>query len=914
MHTVTLQLANKLTYRIDMIDRQQAYLIDKADPHAKLRQDIRLLGDLLGRVIKEQVNEQIYQIIESIRSLSKSILTETESEAAKQTLVKLLSQLNSSDLLSITRAFGFFLNLSNIAENHHRLRRALWHQRENETGPQEGSLEAFFEQAKTWPVSKESLQEQISTLNIDLVLTAHPTEVTRRTLMHKYDFISELLLTLDNPSLTNEEEKNTIELLYREITSIWQSDEIRKKRPSPIDEVKWGLAVIESSLWHALPEHLKQLNKACLANGLTGLSLLDTPIRFSTWMGGDRDGNPNVTAKITHKTLLMMRWKACELYWQALTQLSANLSMTGCDDHVRSQVGETAHEPYRVLLKAPRERLLKTQKWIENTINGIHTSIPEAELFSHKSELLTPLLLCYNSLKTCKAEIIAEGELTDIIRRVASFGVSLMRLDIRQEASMHANLLDEITTFLGLGHYVEWPESEKQAFLLSELKAKRPLISPMLQLTETASEVWETVQMLAKQLPDTLGAYIISMTKAPSDILAVMLLQREAGILHPLRVVPLFETLADLKNAETIMNELFNLGWYRDTIHHKQEIMIGYSDSSKDAGILAASWAQYTAQEKLVALAKRYHIHLTLFHGRGGTVGRGGAPAHYAVLSQPPGSVGGSLRVTEQGEVIRHKYGFWQAALRSLAVYTSATLEASLQPPPMPKESWRQYMSNLAESSCKLYREILNRKDFMAYFNAVTPIQEIGQLSIGSRPAKRNALQALSSLRAIPWVFAWTQNRLILPAWLGVSVGMKNLRETHPDAAHEMITQWPFFHSLLNMIEMVLSKASPKLAKYYDEVLGASDSMSIKEISHLLQTYFQETQHEVMAALQEPLLLSEQPSLLRSIEVREPYIQTLNILQVELLKRSRADKSDELIEHALLISIAGIAAGMRNTG
>ncbi len=903
-----------LTYRVDMIDMQQAHSLEEADPHSKLRHDIRLLGDLLGRVIREQVSDQIYQTIESIRSLSKSILTETESEAAKQTLVKLLSQLNSADLLAITRAFGFFLNLSNIAENHHRLRRALWHQRENETTPQDGSLAAFFEQTKNWPISKDRLQAQISTLNIDLVLTAHPTEVTRRTLMQKYDFISEVLSTLDKSDLTQEEEKNSIESLYREITSIWQSDEIRKKRPSPIDEVKWGLAVVESSLWYALPEHLKQLNKACLDNGLKGLSLLDSPIRFSTWMGGDRDGNPNVTAKITRQTLLMMRWKACELYWQALTHLSANLSMTLCDSHVRQQVGEGAHEPYRALLREPRERLLKTQKWIENKINGIATSVPEAELFTHKSQLLTPLLLCYNSMKASKADIIAEGELTDTIRRVASFGVSLMRLDIRQESSLHANLLDEITVHLGLGHYHEWSETQKQQFLLTELQAKRPLISPNLQLTEMSSEVWKTVQMLAKQLPDTLGAYVISMTKAPSDILAVMLLQREAGVLLPLRVVPLFETLSDLENAQSIMAELFNLDWYRDTIQHKQEIMIGYSDSSKDAGILAASWAQYTAQEKLVALAKGHNIHLTLFHGRGGTVGRGGAPAHYAVLSQPPGSVGGSLRVTEQGEVIRHKYGFWQAALRSLAVYTSATLEASLQPPPMPKDNWREYMGHLAQSSCQLYREILNRKDFMAYFNAVTPIQEIGQLSIGSRPAKRNALQALSSLRAIPWVFAWTQNRLILPAWLGVGLGMKNLREKHPKAAHEMITQWPFFHSLLNMIEMVLSKASPELAKYYDEVLGEINSTPVKELSDLLQTYFKDTQHEVMTALQVPKLLSEQPSLFRSIQVREPYIQTLNILQVELLKRSRADKTDELIEHALLISIAGIAAGMRNTG
>ncbi len=899
---------------VNLTNRQ--FMIDMTDPHAKLRHDIRLLGDLLGRIIKEQVNEQIYQTIESIRSLSKSMLNDSDSDSmvSKEVLIKLLSQLSSKDLLAITRAFGFFLNLSNIAENHHRLRRALWHQREKEASPQEGSLAAFFKQAQSWSTSKEHLQDQIAKLNIDLVLTAHPTEVTRRTLMQKYDFISEILSALDNSSLSQEEHQSSMDSLYSEMTSIWQSDEIRKRRPTPIDEVRWGLAVIESSLWYALPEHLKLLNKACVDNGLQGLDLLASPIRFSTWMGGDRDGNPNVTAKVTNQSLLLMRWKACELYWQDLKNLSANLSMTICDEKVREIVGEDAHEPYRALLREPRERLLKTQKWIENTLQGVKTTIHEEDLFTDKSQLLTPLLLCYESLRACKAEVVAQGELSDIIRRVASFGVSLMCLDIRQESSMHANLLAEITHYLGLGNYIEWSETQKQTFLLTELQSKRPLISPNIKFTDMSLEVWQTVQMLARQLPGTLGAYVISMTKAPSDILAVMLLQREAGVLHPLRVVPLFETLKDLENAQSIMTELFALDWYREQIQGKQEIMIGYSDSSKDAGILAASWAQYSAQEKLVALAKAHGIHLTLFHGRGGTVGRGGAPAHYAVLSQPPGSVEGSLRVTEQGEVIRHKYGFWQAALRSLAVYTTATLEASLQPPPKPKEEWRKYMDVLAQSSCDLYRGILNRHDFIPYFNAVTPIQEIGQLSIGSRPAKRNALQALSSLRAIPWVFAWTQNRLLLPAWLGVGVGMQQLREMKPTAAHEMISEWPFFNSLLNMIEMVLSKASPELAKYYDEVLGKNNAVSVTELTNVLQNGYQETKQEVMEALQQPALLSEQPGLLRSIQVREPYIQTLNILQVELLKRARADKSDELIEQALLISIAGIAAGMRNTG
>ncbi len=882
--------------------------MNQSNPDAPLRANVRLLGDTLGKTLKAQVGEDLYLKIETIRQLSKEVCNgDVNSE---KILNDILKSLTAKEMLGVARAFGHFLNLANIAENVHRIRRTRWHLLNVQSTAQPGSIEASFRAFKDKNIDSKSLSLAVHKLKIDLVLTAHPTEVLRRTLMQKFDRIAKLLSHLDEKQLTKQEVRDSETEIYAEVTSIWQTDEIRRRRPTPIDEAKWGFAVIEGSLWPILPKFLRDLDRQLKDITGTSLELSACPIRFSSWMGGDRDGNPNVTAKITEKVCLLSRWMAADLYSKEVNKLSAALSMHDCSDEMRKSVGNS-NEPYRAELRLLKNKLMATSQWIEDKLKG-RVSITKP--IETPNEILQHLLLCYRSLQECNASCIAEGDLTDLIRRVACFGVTLTRLDIRQESHQHAQLIDEVTLWLGLGSYLSWSEEEKFAFIELQLQNKRPLIPNDIVLTEQSAQVWETFQMIARQLPASMGAYVISMAGVPSDVLAVCLLQREAGIKHPLRVVPLFERLHDLENAPDCIKSLFGCEWYKNHIHNEQEIMIGYSDSGKDAGILAAGWAQYCAQEKLVTIAKNHHVHLTLFHGRGGSVGRGGAPAHMAILSQPPGSVDCRLRVTEQGEVIRNKYGLPERAYRTLELYTTATLEASLIPPPEPKAHWRQMMKSLGKTSFAAYSSMVKtNKDFVEYFRYVTPQNEIGSLAIGSRPARRNDLKGIEGLRAIPWVFAWTQNRLLLPAWLGVGEALEAvIANNEKDIIHEMVNGWPFFRSLLSMIEMVLSKADLAIFSYYEARLVPQ---ALHPLGKELKEKFDSTVIAIKVALVIQNLLESNPTLLRTILLRGPYLYPLHVLQAELLCRVRnSENPSEDDKDALKVTISGIAAGMQNTG
>lgn len=881
------------------------------DPSAPLRRYVRLLGEDLGRTLKAQLGEEFYRKVEIIRQLSKKAQT-GDLNAADQ-LTALLGSLAPEDMLGVVRAFSHFLNLANIAENVYRIRRKRWHQLHHRESPQQGSIEATFKLFAAEKISPKELAQTVENLHIDLVLTAHPTEVLRRTLIQKFDRIAKYLSKLDGKEVTPQEQAELQAGLYREITSVWLTDEIRHRRPTPLDEAKWGLTVVEECLWYALPNVLKELDYHL--HKITGqrLPLTATPIQFSSWMGGDRDGNPNVTADLSEKVCFMSRWLAVDLYWREINQLSASLSMNVCSEEMRREVGD-ASEPYRALLFTLKQRLIDTRRWLMECLKGKPT--PVTEVIESKEQLLTPLLLCYRSLQASGASCIAEGELADLIRRVACFGIGLLRLDLRQEASKHTALLEEITQFLGKGSYSSWDESSRFKFLNDQLTQQASLI-PKDFVWQQSEEVWKTFKMIARQLPASLGAYVVSMTKAPSDILAICLLQREAGVKHFLRVVPLFETLSDLQSAGDCLDSLLSCAWYKNHIQGHQEIMIGYSDSGKDAGILAAGWAQYRAQEECVQVAKRHAIRLTLFHGRGGTVGRGGQPAHMAILSQPPGSVAGRLRVTEQGEVIRNKYSIPARAYRSLELYTTATLEATLLPPPQPKATWREMMQQLATVSFNEYsRVVKNDSAFLEYFQQVTPLTEIGNLSIGSRPPRRDQLNGLEGLRAIPWVFSWTQNRLLLPAWLGVG---EALQAAYTDNAlpiiQEMAEGWPFFRSLLSMIEMVLTKADPTINAFYERRLVEA---RLQPIGKALRQQLAQTRNAIKRALNIEELLATNPVLFRTIHLRAPYLYPLHVLQAELLWRVRQLDRNRAIrekdQDALMVSISGIAAGMQNTG
>ncbi|MFT4573812.1 MAG: phosphoenolpyruvate carboxylase, partial [Marinomonas primoryensis] len=634
------------------------------------------------------------------------------------------------------------------------------------------------------------------------------------------------------------------------------------------------------------------------------------PIRFATWMGGDRDGNPNVTHKVTKEVTLLARWMAADLYIKDLNVLRSEFSMTQCNAALRKRVGDSS-QPYREVLRHLENKMLATKNWAKACLDDKPTS--DEAIFLDIQELTDDLILCYQSLLDCGMKVIANGSLLDLIRCAATFGSTLVRLDVRQDASRHIDALSAITRFYGLGDYAEWDEASRQAFLLTELNSKRPLLPMEWTPTEEVKEVLDTFTMISNGQQNSFGSYVISMASSPSDVLAVALMLKESGVSFPMRIVPLFETLADLDNAEPIIEQLFSLPWYKAYINGRQEVMIGYSDSAKDAGQIAATWGQYRAQEALTRLCKKHGIHLTLFHGRGGTVGRGGGPAHVAILSQPPGSVNGSIRVTEQGEMIRFKFGIPDIAVRSLELYCSAVMEASLIPAEPPKEEWRAIMDEMAEVGMNQYRSIIRgHEDFVPYFRATTPEQELAKLPLGSRPARRRSDGGVESLRAIPWIFAWMQIRLMLPAWLGAESALQQAIESgNLEKLREMHKKWPFFGSYLDMLDMVLAKAEPEIAEYYEKRLV---SENLQGLGRLLRSKLKQVSELVRTLKKQERLIEDNKTIRQSIDVRNPYIDPLHYLQAELLYRSRKDEENAEVNKALMITMAGIASGMQNTG
>ncbi len=890
---------------------------------APLREDVRLLGNLLGETLKEHAGQDLFNQIEQIRALGKGA-RDGQIEAEKQ-LEQLFLNLKDDEILPLTRAFSHFLNFANIAEQYHVVRSR--RQSEcDEHAPSPNVLDHLFSKFKDQQISAETLYQQICELKIELVLTAHPTEVSRRTLIQKYDGINHCLSTFDQQKLTPKQRAEVLTDLKQLICSAWQTDEIRQHRPTPIDEAKWGFTTIEQTLWNAVPKFIRELDDLVQGNCAQALPLDISPIRFASWMGGDRDGNPNVTYNITQEVLWLSRWKAADLYLRDIEDLRWELSIEAYSNELHQALGYSHPEPYREYLRATRERLKATRQWLADKLRGQHSDVDRSLIIRHKDELLQPLLLCYRSLMACNLPEIANGKLLDFIYRVNCFGIELLKLDIRQESGRHRQAISAITEYLGLGNFETWTEQARQNFLLQELQSKRPLLpkhlnEPANSLIEhpDVQEVFATMRTLAEQPKESLGAYIISMAEYPSDVLAVLLLQKEAGIEHPLRVVPLFETLKDLDGAASTMTTLFNMHWYKQHIQGKHEVMIGYSDSAKDAGFMSANWAQYRAQEELTAIAKQHGVQLTLFHGRGGSISRGGAPTQQALFSQPPGSISGAIRVTEQGEMIRFKFGLEEIALQNLEIYAAATLEATLLPPPVPKQAWRDLMHNMTDLSVQVYRQTVRENPhFVKYLRTVTPELELQMLPLGSRPAKRKVSGGIESLRAIPWVFAWTQIRLMLPAWLGTGAAINQVIDQGQKAVlDEMLSEWPYFQTLIDMLEMVLSKADSNIALYYESHL--TNDEDLKVLGAELRQRLHDAVQTLLAMKGESALLSSNEVLDQAMKVRKPYLLPLHLLQAELMKRRRAYLAEfqaehTPVDHALMVSIAGIAAGLRNTG
>ncbi|OOH91077.1 phosphoenolpyruvate carboxylase [Pasteurellaceae bacterium 15-036681] len=874
--------------------------------YESMRHNIHMLGDFLGETIRDAQGSEILELIESIRVLSRS--SRAGDEKAREQLLDMLANISTENIIPVARAFSQFLNLTNIAEQYQT------NSRRSHNDVSEQSMGALFARLKAQNVPAQKVIETVERLLIDLVLTAHPTEVTRRSLVHKHVEINRCLSRLEHDDLTDAETTKLKRRLMQLIALAWHTNEIRTKRPTPVDEAKWGMAVIENSLWKAVPEFCRQLNFHLEKNFGVQHPVGLAPVRFSSWMGGDRDGNPFVTAETTRTVLRMNRWKASELFLEEMKSLADELSVVQCTPEFRAKYGDHL-EPYRVVIKELRAKLVKTVAYYTELLENKPLTVCQNDILTDDQQLWEPLYDCYQSLHACGMRIIANGGLLDCLRRVRCFGLGLSRLDIRQESTRHEMAVAEITRYIGLGDYSQWTEDDKQAFLVRELSSRRPLVPTNWKPSPETQEILDTCKVVAEQPEGVISAYVISMAREASDVLAVHLLLKESGCTTPIRVAPLFETLDDLDRCEKVMTDLFNIGWYRGVINNKQMVMIGYSDSAKDAGMLAASWAQYRAQEALVNLSEKCGIELTLFHGRGGTIGRGGAPAHAALLSQPPRSLKNGLRVTEQGEMIRFKLGLPAVAVGSLDLYASAILEANLCPPPEPKQAWRDVMDQGSAISCELYRNIVRGEpDFVPYFRAATPEQELSKLPLGSRPAKRNPNGGVESLRAIPWIFAWMQNRLMLPAWLGAGAALEQLiQQGNRALLEEMCQQWPFFSTRIGMLEMVFSKADLWLAEHYDQRLVPQE---LHRLGKELRAQLSADVETVLSLSHEGQLMATLPWVAESIALRNVYTDPLNLLQVELLHRLRAqgENPNPELEQALMITITGIAAGMRNTG
>jgi phosphoenolpyruvate carboxylase len=865
-----------------------------------LRENVHLLGDLLGETIKTHEGNDVFKHAEAIRNLSKQLTQSPDSDPTP--LIDLLSKLPDEAILPISRAFNQFLNLANIADQHYFCSAAI------RSTDHLGTLLPELKQQ----YANDEILECIQKLKIGLVLTAHPTEVSRRTLIRKYDLVSKNLTDRNRTDLRTYEKSKLEGRLHRIIEEIWNTDEIRKQRPSAIDEAEWGFAVIENSFWEALPDSIRHVDRLTRQHLGKGIDLNTRIFEFFSWMGGDRDGNPNVTHDVTEHVILLARRKATELYLQDIESLIDDISIQSTNPHLIDAIGEQTDAPYRTILSQLAQRLRSTQVWLDNKLNNAEVPVPK-DLIQSTEDLLAPFLLIHAALIEDGFRYVANGPVIDTIRRINAFGINLLPLDIRQDGDRHVQALDELTIYLELGSYRNWDEEKRQAFLLEQLNSKRPLLPRSWPRSEDTEEVLATCRTIAQQPQEALSHYVISMAQQPSDVLAVALLLKECGVHWNMPIVPLFETLDDLNRAPKVMNELWRLNWYQSYTSGQQTVMIGYSDSGKDAGKLAATWAQYNAQEELMSLADFYHIDLTFFHGRGGTIGRGGGPLGKAMDSQPPGSVSGHIRVTEQGEMIRYKFGLPRLAFNSLRDYVNTTLRSTMAPMVTPKPEWRALINNMAEASLKGYRSIVRENpDFVPYFRSLTPEQELGKLALGSRPAKRKTGGGVESLRAIPWVFAWMQVRINLPSWLGTTQALQYALDNEPDVLEDMLKNWPFFCSFVDLIEMVVGKADVAICSYYEQQLISDE---LKPLGEQIRADLSQLGNLINQLKKQQHLLDDDPMLQLSITARKPYLDPLNYLQAELLKRERSgdDFSPEL-QLALKVTMTGISAGMRNTG
>ncbi len=900
-----------------------------------LHDDIGLLGGLLGDVIQAQAPANAFVLEERARTLGKALRSGDETGAEQ--LAALVADLSIEEMTALVRAFTSYFGLVNLAEDNERVRRIRARERKDLPAPRRGSLREAIGIIAARGTGADSLQELLAQAEIRLVVTAHPTEARRRTTVAKLARVFAAIRQLDDREVEPEELARARAQLASTIQELWSSDEIRAVSPTALDEVRAGLVYFHSTLLEVVPRLYRELEDA-VEDEYPGADIVVPPLlSFGSWIGGDRDGNPNVTSAVTLQALGLMRRMALDFLAQRLGRLAERVSVSSVVTG-RAQLLEPAlqagaerfpqlaselarrnpAEPYRQFFALARERLRAT-------------GTGEAEGYADAAELLADLRLAERALRAQRADWIAAGDLHDVIRQVEVFGFHIAKLDIREHATRHRQAVGDLFARLGdQDNYQGLDEARRQSLLAQALADPATLSrADPASVSPTARELIGTFTMLRDALSGgyrgALGSYIISGAAAPSDVLEVLLLMKEAGLAAvpgdqaTLPIAPLFEFGPSLRDAAATMATLLKQPAYRAALSSwgdRQEVMIGYSDSNKDVGYLASTWGVRRAQTALADLLRAHGVQFTFFHGRGGALGRGGGPTNVAILAQPPGTVDGRIKLTEQGEVVAAKYSTPEIAHRELELVGGAALVSRLLPEPTAERLhvFEELLERMASRSREVYRDLVyGHPGFDRFFEQATPIGEIAQLRLGSRPARRGASQRIQELRAIPWVFSWTQARIILPAWYGLGSALAQARdEGGLQVLQEMDRDWPFFTAVMSNAEMALAKADLTIGELY---AGLVEDEALREaIWGCIRAEYERTHQLVLAVTGQARLLDRTPVLQRSIDRRNPYVDPLSFIQVELLRRLRTEGASEELMRPMLLTINGIAGGLRNTG